>query len=157
MCALLVSSLPLKSDAVESQKVNDLLVRMAEVRRIAGAHRLCCLRDNLTVRWLLHLAWALTHTAAYGCALCLSAPQAQDPLLVGSSSHVPKLVQSFVEVLGRGTSLVDEPLGRRIAGLLHSMRPSLPGDLVEGAFAALNDKQKAAFSAYMAGSPIPTV
>lgn len=31
MCELLMAGLPLKSDAVESQKVNDLLVRMAEV------------------------------------------------------------------------------------------------------------------------------
>jgi hypothetical protein len=31
MCELLVGGLPLKSDAVESQKVNDLLVRLAEV------------------------------------------------------------------------------------------------------------------------------
>jgi hypothetical protein len=81
--------------------------------------------------------------------------QARDPLLFGSSKHLPKLVQTFVEVLGRGSSMVDEPLGRRIAGLLHSMRPSLPGDLVEAAFATLNDKQKAAFSAYMAGQPLP--
>lgn len=36
MCELLVAGLPLKSDGVESQKVNDMLVRMAEVRRDAG-------------------------------------------------------------------------------------------------------------------------
>lgn len=82
--------------------------------------------------------------------------QARDPLLFGSSKHVPKLMQSFVEVMGHGTELVDEPLGRRMAGLLHSMRPSLPGDLVEGAFASLSDKQKTAFSAYMASQPLPS-
>lgn len=32
VCELLVAGLPLKSDGVESQKVNDMLVRMAEVR-----------------------------------------------------------------------------------------------------------------------------
>lgn len=34
MCEILVTGLPLKCDAVESHKVNDLLVRMAEVRRL---------------------------------------------------------------------------------------------------------------------------
>lgn len=84
-------------------------------------------------------------------------PKARDPLLFGpGNKHVPKLVGSFVEVLGRGTQLVDEPLGRRMANLLHSMRPSLPGDMVEAAFNGLSsDKHKAAFSAYMAGQPLP--
>lgn len=72
-----------------------------------------------------------------------------------SNKHVPKLVQSFVEVLGRGTQLVDEPLGRRIAGLLTAMRPSLPGDFMEAGFNSLSEKQKAAFSAYMGGTPLP--
>lgn len=36
MCELLVAGLPLKSDAVESQKVNELLVRWAEVRCMFG-------------------------------------------------------------------------------------------------------------------------
>jgi hypothetical protein len=82
--------------------------------------------------------------------------QAQDPLLFGpGNKHVPKLVQSFVEVLGRGTQLVDEPLGRRITNLLHNMRPSLPGDLMEAGFNGLGEKQKAAFTAYMQGQPIP--
>lgn len=81
--------------------------------------------------------------------------QAQDPLLFGpANKHMPKLVQSFVEVLGRGTGLVDEPLGRRIATLLSALRPSVPGDVLEAGFNGLSDKQKAAFSAYMAGQPL---
>jgi len=82
--------------------------------------------------------------------------QARDPLLFGpNNQHIPKLVQCFVEVLGRGTQLVDEPLGRRMANLLHSMQPSLPGDLTGAAFNGLSDKHKAAFSAYMGGQPLP--
>lgn len=91
------------------------------------------------------------------CCCYVTMPvQAHDALLFGpNNKHIPKLVQCFVEVLGRGTQLVDEPLGRRIANLLHSMRPSLPGDLVEGHYGSLAEKQKAAFSAYMAGQPLP--
>ncbi len=82
--------------------------------------------------------------------------QAQDPVLFGpGNKHLPKLVQCFVEVLGRGTQLCEEPLGRRMAALLHSMRPSLPGDFMEAHFNTLSEKQKAAFSAYMAGQPLP--
>lgn len=81
--------------------------------------------------------------------------QAKDPLVFGpANKHMPKLVQSFVEVLGRGTGLVDEPLGRRIATLLSALRPSVPGDMLEAGFNGLSDKQKAAFSAYMAGQPL---
>jgi hypothetical protein len=82
--------------------------------------------------------------------------QAQDPLLFGDGAkHIPKLVQSFVEMLGRGTQLVDEPLGRRIANLVHSMRPNLPADLIDGAFSALSDKQKQAATAYFTGAALP--
>jgi hypothetical protein len=41
MCELLVAGLPLKSDSVESQKVNDLLVRLAEVRLLTSSLRVC--------------------------------------------------------------------------------------------------------------------
>lgn len=90
------------------------------------------------------------------CALCCCLMQAQDPLLFGNGAkHIPKLVTSFVDVLGRGTQLVDEPLGRRIAALVSSMRPNLPADLVDGAFNALSDKQKHAVTAYFTGVALP--
>jgi hypothetical protein len=55
-----------------------------------------------------------------------------------------------LQVLGRGTDLVEEGVGLRMAGLLHSMGPSCPG-VVDAAFAQLKDKQKANFTSFMAG------
>jgi hypothetical protein len=82
--------------------------------------------------------------------------QANDLLLFGpGNKHIPKLAQCFVEVLGRGTQLVEEPLGRRMASLLTTMQPTLPSGAVDAGFSSLNDKQKAAFQAYMAGQPLP--
>eukprot|EP00879_Flechtneria_rotunda_P021574 GHRR01022737.1.p1 GENE.GHRR01022737.1~~GHRR01022737.1.p1 ORF type:complete len:295 (+),score=116.76 GHRR01022737.1:93-977(+) len=107
MADLLVAGLPLKCDAVESQKVNDVLVRLMET---------------------------------------------QDPRLLGpNNKHLPQLVSAFVEVLGRGSELINEGIGRRMAGLLHSMQGSIPAGLVEATFSGLSDKQKANFQAYMAG------
>lgn len=94
------------------------------------------------------------------CVPCFPPPQkktntcaqAQDPRLLGpSNAHLPKLVGAFVQVLGRGTDLVDEGVGLRMAGLLHSMSSSIPSGLVEGAYNSLKEKQKANFQAFMAG------
>eukprot|EP00882_Tetradesmus_deserticola_P020897 GHRQ01022586.1.p3 GENE.GHRQ01022586.1~~GHRQ01022586.1.p3 ORF type:complete len:111 (+),score=52.68 GHRQ01022586.1:543-875(+) len=106
MAERLVSGLPLRCDAVESQKVNEFLVKRLE---------------------------------------------AQDAALLGPAHcHLPKLVEAFVAVLGRGTELAEEGTALRMAGLLHSMGPGCPG-LVDAAFAQLKDKQKANFTAFMAG------
>ncbi|KAF6254101.1 armadillo-type protein [Scenedesmus sp. NREL 46B-D3] len=73
----------------------------------------------------------------------LDAAQAQDARVLGPNNcHLPKLVESFVRVLGRGTDLVDEGMGLRMAGLLHSMGPGCPG-VADATFAQLKDKQKA--------------
>eukprot|EP00879_Flechtneria_rotunda_P018215 GHRR01019105.1.p1 GENE.GHRR01019105.1~~GHRR01019105.1.p1 ORF type:complete len:146 (-),score=33.10 GHRR01019105.1:468-905(-) len=78
--------------------------------------------------------------------------QTQDPRLLGpNNKHLPQLVSAFVEVLGRGSELINEGIGRRMAGLLHSMQGSIPAGLVEATFSGLSDKQKANFQAYMAG------
>ncbi|WIA40679.1 hypothetical protein OEZ86_004377 [Tetradesmus obliquus] len=106
MAERLVAALPLRCDSVESQKVNEFLVKRLE---------------------------------------------AQDARLLGPSNcHLPKLVEAFVQVLGRGTDLVEDAVGLRMAGLVHSMGPSCPG-LVDAAFAQLKDKQKANFTSFMAG------
>eukprot|EP00775_Hariotina_reticulata_P003510 gene3510-3780_t len=105
---LVVAGLPLRCDAVEAQKVNEVLVRMTEARDVR--------------------------------------------LLGASNKHMPKLASSFVQTLGRGTDLVDEGVGLRMANLLHSMSSSLPAGCVEAAYNELKtEKQKSNFQTYMAG------
>lgn len=82
--------------------------------------------------------------------------QARDVRLLGASNaRLPRLAGVCVEVLGRGTDLVEEGVGRRMAGLLHSLGPSLPPGLVEAAYGGLSEAQQAAFSAYMSGAGAP--
>eukprot|EP00878_Enallax_costatus_P012560 GHUV01013118.1.p1 GENE.GHUV01013118.1~~GHUV01013118.1.p1 ORF type:complete len:1009 (+),score=321.88 GHUV01013118.1:364-3390(+) len=77
--------------------------------------------------------------------------EAQDQRLLGpSNKHLPKLVASFVETLGRATDLVEEGVGLRMAGLLNALGSSVPGTL-EAAFTIMKDKQKANFQSYMSG------
>jgi hypothetical protein len=71
-------------------------------------------------------------------------------LLLLLTKHAAFCLLPLLQVLGRGTDLVDEGVGLRMAGLLHSMGPSCPG-LVDASFAQLKDKQKASFTAFMAG------
>jgi hypothetical protein len=79
--------------------------------------------------------------------------QARDARLLGANNkHMPKLAASFVQTLGRGTDLVDEGVGLRMANLLHSMSSSLPAGYVEGAYNELKtEKQKSNFQTYMSG------
>lgn len=75
--------------------------------------------------------------------------QVQDARLLGpNNAHVPRLIETFVQTLGRGTDLVEEGVGLRMAGLLHSM--SAPA-LVEAAYNTLKPQQQVNFRTYMNG------
>lgn len=77
--------------------------------------------------------------------------QAQDAQLLGpANKHLPKLVASFVETLGRATDLVEEAVGLRMAGLLTAMGSSVQG-MVEATYGSLKEKQQASFQSYMSG------
>ncbi|KAI8476174.1 MAG: armadillo-type protein [Monoraphidium minutum] len=79
--------------------------------------------------------------------------EAQDPRVLGAGGkHIPHLAGVLVQVLGRGSDLVDAETAPRAAKIVAALRADANyAAAVDAAFAALSDKHKANFTAHMAG------
>lgn len=82
-----------------------------------------------------------------------SPPQGQDGRILGAGGkHIPQLINVMVQVLGRGSDLVEGDTGPRMVKLLQALQQDPRyAPLVEQAFGALPDKHKANFTAHLEG------
>jgi hypothetical protein len=67
------------------------------------------------------------------------------PLTAGCRPAAP-------QVLGRGTELVSEEVGRQMVALLQQLQASVPQQLLASSVGELTEKQQANFQTFMSGS-----
>jgi hypothetical protein len=81
--------------------------------------------------------------------------QKSDPRILGdSNANLPRLVDIMVQVLARGTALVEEEVGRQMAVLLQQMQGVLPPEVFAGFVGQLKPKQQATLQAVLSGQPL---
>jgi hypothetical protein len=162
-----LGALPLKGDAVEAQSQHELLVKLvsAQDARILGegnAHLPKILSVFVQVgrcpRRLLAAAGGCCRCVWKGCAcgsvdMCHGAG-AQPPADSRPPPHPtpPHTAHPPPQVLGRGTELVSEEVGRQMVALLQQLQASVPQQLLASSVGELTEKQQANFQAFMSGS-----
>lgn len=82
-------------------------------------------------------------------ALVLGLAEAGDARL---APHLPRLAAALVAALGRGTELLEGPVGLRAAVLLRGLEGRVPPGTLEAALAGLSEAQRGAVATYMAGN-----
>jgi hypothetical protein len=83
--------------------------------------------------------------------LTLVVLQAQDQRVLGAGNkHLPQIANAVVQILGRGTQLVSAESAPRMVALHNHLKAQLP-QVVEAAYAALEDKHKAKYNVFMEG------
>lgn len=78
--------------------------------------------------------------------------QASDRRVLGeNNANLPRIVEVFVKVLGKGEKLVDGDTARAMAVLLHQMQAALPAGVFDGFVSSLKPKQQEALRKVLSG------